>query len=63
MARASGVSVHYPFAIVECLGCEALEEPGEAQEYLLRFRDEDGCAVTLRVRRPALEVLAQSLPR
>lgn len=63
MARATGLSVHYPFALVECLGCDPLEEPGEAEEFLLRFRDEDGCAVTLRIRQAALERLAEALRR
>ena len=63
VTRHNGLSVHYPFAIVECLGCDQLEEPGDAQEFLLRFRDEDGCAVTLRIRQPALERLAEALRR
>ena len=54
VTRASGLSVHYPFAIVEFLGCDKLDE-ADAGELLLRFRDEDGCSVTLRVK---LEVLA-----
>jgi invasion protein IalB len=58
--RADGVTVYYPFALVELLSFREVDD-NEAGEVLLSFMDEDGCQVTVRVRREVLEALKSRL--
>jgi hypothetical protein len=57
--RADGVSVYYPFVLVELLGYSQAGD-SEEDEVLLSFSDEDGCNVTIKVR---LSVIAALLSR
>ncbi len=58
--RADGVSVYYPFALVELLDYRELNgrEDGEVS---LAFSDEDGCRVTVRIRRLLIAALVVRL--
>ena len=58
--RADGVTVYYPFALVELLGCRQVDDH-EAGEILLTFEDEDGCQVTIRLRAVVVEALKARL--
>jgi hypothetical protein len=59
----NGVSVYYPFALVELV--DVLEADGyeETGDILLSLRDEDGVVVTVRLRRGLAEALAERLRR
>ncbi|OAI50677.1 hypothetical protein AYO46_09605 [Betaproteobacteria bacterium SCGC AG-212-J23] len=56
MPRADGVTVYYPFALVELLEWRQADEDKDG-EILLTFRDEDGAQVTIRMRRELAEML------
>jgi hypothetical protein len=60
MPRADGVTVYYPFALVDLLDYREADE-GEDGELLLSFRDEDGAEVKIRVSRELIEVLKARL--
>ena len=60
MPRADGVTVYYPFALVELLDYRQTGE-GEEGEVLLSFRDEDGAEVKIRMRRELVYVLCDRL--
>lgn len=60
MPRADGVTVYYPFALVELLDYRRLDD-NEGDEVLLAFEDEDGCRVTVRVRAVVIEALKARL--
>jgi hypothetical protein len=59
-ARADGVTVYYPFALVELLGYREVDDD-EDGEVLLSFLDEDGCQVTVRLRRELLGAIRARL--
>lgn len=59
--RDTAVSVYYPFALVDLLEYREADEHKETGELLLSFLDQDGCKVTLRVRRDVIEALAARL--
>jgi hypothetical protein len=59
-ARADGVTVYYPFALVELLDYRQVDD-GEDGELLLSFRDEDGAEVKIRVRREVAEEIRKRL--
>jgi len=59
-ARADGVTVYYPFALVELLDIRQVDD-GEDGEVLLSFRDEDGAEVKIRVRRELAEEIRERL--
>lgn len=61
MPQPSGLSVHYPFALVEFLSCTETDEHEETGEVLLAFLDESGCRVTLRVRKAVLQLTVERL--
>lgn len=50
MPRADGVTIYYPFALVDLVAYREVDED-EDGEVLLSFIDEDGCQVTVRLRR------------
>lgn len=56
-----GVSVYYPFALVELVDIGKTDEHAETGEVLLCFLDEDRCQVTLRLSPKALEQLRARL--
>ena len=58
---AHAVSVYYPFALTELVDYVEGEDLEGTGDILLAFRDEDGCKVTLRVNRAALEQLTKRL--
>jgi hypothetical protein len=58
--RANGVSVYYPFVLVELLGYTQVDD-SEEDELLLSFADEDGCRVTVKVRRAVIAALIARL--
>jgi hypothetical protein len=58
--RADGVTVYYPFALVELLGYRRVDD-NEGGEVLLSFADEDGCQVTIRLRVAVAEALRARL--
>ena len=60
MPRAAGVTVYYPFALVELLDYREADDD-RGGEVLLSFLDEDGCQVTLRIRRELAEALRERL--
>jgi hypothetical protein len=60
MPRADGVTVYYPFALVELLDCRQIDDDGDG-EVLLSFRDEDGCEVKIRLQRRLIEALRARL--
>ena len=60
MPRADGVTVYYPFALVDLLEINAVDEDGDG-ELLLSFRDEDGAVVKVRLRRELVELLKSRL--
>ena len=60
MPRADGVTVYYPFALVDLLDYRAVDEGGDG-ELLLSFRDEDGAVVKVRLRRELAELLKSRL--
>jgi hypothetical protein len=60
MPRADGVTVYYPFALVDLLDYHQADE-GEDGELLLTFRDEDGATVKVRLRRELAEALRDRL--
>ena len=60
MPRADGVTVYYPFALVELLGYRRVDD-NEDGELLLSFEDEDGCQVTIRLRAAVAEALKSRL--
>ena len=57
------VSVYYPFALVEFVEVLEDDENRAAGEVLLVFRDQDGCRVTVRLRKAALERLLAACAR
>lgn len=57
------VSVYYPFALVEFVEVLEDDENRAAGEVLLVFRDQDGCRVTVRLRKAAMERLLAAYPR
>ena len=59
--RAEGVSVYYPFPLLELVDIGKTDEHAETGEVLLYFIDSDGCQVTLRVSEYALAQLRQKL--
>ena len=61
-ARADGVTVYYPFALVQFLGYREVDD-NEGGEVLLSFLDEDGCQVTVRLRRAVAEATCARLAR
>ena len=60
MPRADGVTVYYPFALVDLLDYQVVDEDGDG-ELLLSFRDEDGAVVKVRLRRELAELLKSRL--
>ena len=60
MPRADGVTVYYPFALVDLLDIDAVDEDGDG-ELLLSFRDEDGAVVKVRLRRELVALLKSRL--
>ena len=59
MPRADGVTVYYPFALVDL---HAIDDDGDG-ELLLSFRDEDGAVVKVRLRRELVELLKSRLDK
>jgi hypothetical protein len=59
-SRADGVSVYYPFVLVELLAYTEVDDSEEG-EVLLSFSDEDGCRVTVKVRRSVIAALIARL--
>lgn len=59
-ARADGVSVYYPFALVDLIDYRKVDDDGEG-DVLLSFHDEDGCEVTIRMRGGLVESLKARL--
>ena len=59
-ARADGVTVYYPFALVDLLDVQQVDE-NEDGELLLSFLDEDGCRVSIRLRKELVEALKARL--
>jgi len=59
--RAAGVSVYYPFPLLELVDIGKTDEHAETGEVLLYFLDSDGCQVTLRVSEYALAQLRTKL--
>ena len=59
-ARADGVTVYYPFALVQLLGYREVDD-NEGGEVLLSFLDEDGCQVPVRLRRELLDAIRARL--
>lgn len=59
-ARADGVTVYYPFALVDLIDYREVGEDKDG-EVLLSFIDEDGCQVTIRLRRELVEALLARL--
>jgi hypothetical protein len=60
MPRADGVTVYYPFALVDLLDYQAVDDDGDGG-VLLSFRDEDGAVVKVRLRRELVELLKSRL--
>ena len=60
-ARADGISVYYPFPLLELVDIGKTDEHAETGEVLLYFLDSDGCQVTLRVSEYALTQLRAKL--
>ena len=60
MPRADGVTVYYPFALVDLLDYREAGDGGDG-EVLLAFRDEDGCEVKIRLRRELADALRSRL--
>jgi hypothetical protein len=60
LPRADGVTVYYPFALVDLLGYREVDDD-EDGELLLSFRDEDGAEVKVRVRRELVDALRARL--
>ena len=58
---AQGVSVYYPFALVEFVDVAKTDEHDQTGEVLLYFLDSDGCQVTLRLSEYALLQLRERL--
>ena len=58
---AQGVSVYYPFALVEFVEAAKTDEHEQTGEVLLHFVDSDGCQVTLRISELALLRLRERL--
>jgi hypothetical protein len=61
--RADGVSVYYPFALVELLDVTKTDEHEETGELLLHFLDSDGARVTVRLTPVALDQLRARLSK
>jgi len=59
-ARADGVTVYYPFALVDLISFREVDEDKEG-ELLLSFLDEDGCRVSIRLRREVVDALKARL--
>lgn len=60
-APANPVSVYYPFALVEFLEVTESDEREAVGEVLLAFLDQDGCRVSIRVRKEVLQQLLERL--
>jgi invasion protein IalB len=60
LRRADGVTVYYPFALVELLDYRQVDD-NEGGEVLLSFEDEDGCHVTIRLRAAVVAALKSRL--
>lgn len=60
MPRADGVTVYYPFALVDLIDYRKADDDGDG-DVLLSFYDEDGCQVTVRLRRGLVESLKARL--
>jgi len=59
-ARSDGLTVYYPFALVDLLDyCQADDD--KEGEVLFAFMDEDGCRVSIRMRRELVDELKQRL--
>ncbi|HUQ25118.1 MAG TPA: hypothetical protein VM140_05560 [Burkholderiales bacterium] len=59
-SRADGVSVYYPFALVDLTGYRRVDD-NEDGEVMLTFLDEDGCTVSVRIRAEVIETLKTRL--
>ena len=59
--RLSGVTVYYPYDLLLFDGMSVDEE--ELEMLRVSFLDRDGCQISLRIRRSALEALAVRLRR
>jgi hypothetical protein len=59
--RAEGISVYYPFALVQLVDIGETDEHAQTGEVLLYFLDSDGCQVTIRLTEYALEQLRARL--
>ena len=59
--RADGVSVYYPFPLLELVDIGKTDEHAQTGEMLLYFLDSDGCQVTLRLSEYALAQLRAKL--
>jgi hypothetical protein len=59
--HAEGVSVYYPFALLELIDIGKTDEHAETGEVLLYFRDSDHCRVTIRLSEYAFEQLRTKL--
>ena len=59
-ARVDGTTVYYPFALVELVDFRQADE-AEDDEVLLSFMDEDGCQVSVRLRKELVEALKDRL--
>ena len=57
----SGLSVYYPFVLVELLGFSKADGHEETGELLLSFLDESGCRVTIKLSEPLAGELARRL--
>ena len=55
------LSIYYPFALVELLEISNTDEHEETGEVLLYFLDSDGCQVTVRLTKHAVEQLCRTL--
>ena len=56
--RVDGTTVYYPFALVDLVDDRQTDEDGEV---LLSFMDEDGCQVSIRLRRHLVDALKDRL--
>src|SRR5262249_53440023 len=57
---ANGVTVYYPFALVDLLSYREVDDDKDGR-VLLSFVDEDGCEVTIRLHRELVEALKARL--
>lgn len=58
--RANGVTVYYPFALVDLTDYREVDDR-EGGEVMLSFLDEDGCTVSIRLSRKVAEALKDRL--